>query len=517
MYLRHDTIRKNGKAYSYWRLVKSVRDGKKVRQQTVADLGPLDRAGQEQARALARKLGGDQDQPGLFDPPIEKEVAEIRLNGVRLERVRRFGDVWVAMKLWRMAGLDEFFEKCLPVGREDIPWAAMAEVLTIARLCEPSSELHIAEDWIRKTAACDVLMLDETAINEDRLYRGLDEMLPFKEALEKHLKARWEGLFEVTYDLLLYDVTSTYFEGQALGNPQAKRGYSRDHRPDCKQVCVGLVVAKGGYPLGYEQFPGNIHDSQTVKTIVETMEARYGKADRIWVWDRGMQSEDLLPWMREGHRRYVVAAPKSELKNHEAALRDPQGWKAIRNQGVEVRYSVVADPDSEDVFLVCKSMDRQAKEKAMHDKFARRIEEALRTLEKRLSQAQKAEEEKKVQRQIGRLLQRNQRAAKLFDILCEKAPERASKLRVTWTRNEKEQAWADLTEGCYVLRSNVRDWTEEEVWKVYLQLTHAEAAFRIHKHELIMRPIFHRKEDRVKAHVFVCFLAYVLYVTCSVM
>ena len=267
MYLRHDILRKNGKAYSYWRLVKSVRVGKKVRQQTVADLGPLNRAGQEQARALARKLGGDQEQPGLFDPPIDKEVAEIRLNGVRLERVRRFGDVWLAMKLWRMAGLDTFFEKCLPVGREDIPWSTMAEILTVARLCEPSSELHIAEDWIRKTSLANMLLIDESVINEDRLYRGLDEMLPFKEALEKHLKDKWEGLFEVSYDLLLYDVTSTYFEGQAAGNPQAQRGYSRDHRGDCKQVCVGLVVTKGGFPLGYEQFPGNLHDSETVKQI----------------------------------------------------------------------------------------------------------------------------------------------------------------------------------------------------------------------------------------------------------
>jgi len=477
----------------------------------VAELGALNRAGQERARALARKLGGDREQPGLFDPPIEHEVAEVRLNGVRLERMRRFGDVWLGMKLWRMAKLDEFFEGCLPKGKEDIPWAVMAEILTIARLCEPSSELHIAEDWLRKTALCDMLGVEEERINEDRLYRGLDEVLSLKEALESHLRTQWEGLFDVTYDLLLYDVTSVYFEGQANGNPEAQRGHSRDHRPDCKQVCIGLVVTRGGHPLGYEPFAGNVHDSKTVRTVVETMEARYGKADRIWVWDRGMQSEGLLPWMQQGGRRYVVAMPRSELKKHEAALKDSQGWKTVQNREVEVRWSLTSDPESGDLYLLCRSEDRRAKEEAMHARFARRIETALESLERRLQKAQKPIEIKGVQRQIGRLLQRNQRAAKLFEIHCDAAPDQPSGLRITWTRSEQEQAWAGLTEGCYVLRTNIRDWTEQDVWQVYIQLTQVEGAFRIHKDQLDIRPVFHQKKERVRAHILVCFLAYVLW------
>ena len=287
MYLRHVVVRKNGKSHKYWRLVRSVRIGKKVRQEVVAQLGELDANGRLKAIELARRLGGRSEQPGLFDPPLAKEVVQVRLNGVKLERVRRFGDVWLVCKLWRMAKLDEFFDTHLARGGEDIPWATMAQILTAARFCEPSSELHIAEDWIRKTALADILGINEEKVNDDRLYRGLDKVLPLKAALESHVKKQWEGLFDIKYDLLLYDITSTYFEGKMEGNPQARRGHSRDHRPDCKQVCIGLVVTRDGMPLGYEVFPGNLHDSKTVKTTVEAIEARYGKADRVWVMDRG--------------------------------------------------------------------------------------------------------------------------------------------------------------------------------------------------------------------------------------
>jgi len=314
MYLRHTVRRKDGKTHKYWQLVRSVRIGKKVRQEIVAQLGELDAKGRLRASEFAGRLGGHADQPGLYDPPLAKEVVQVRLNGVKLERVRRFGDVWLGCKLWRMAKLDEFFEAHLPRGEENIPWAMMAKILTVARLCEPSSELHIAEDWLRKTALGDILGVDEEKINEDRLYRGLDKALPLKPVLETHIKKQWEGLFEIKYDLLLYDITSTYFEGKMEGNPQARRGHSRDHRPDCKQVCIGLVVTHDGMPLGYEIFPGNLHDSKTVKTTVSAIESRYGKADRVWVMDRGMVSDEILAWMREGGRRYLVGLPKSELK-----------------------------------------------------------------------------------------------------------------------------------------------------------------------------------------------------------
>ena len=510
MYLRHTTRRKDGKVHTYWQLVRSVRIGKKVRQETVAQLGELDEKGRLRARELAERLGGHASQPGLFDPPLDKEVVQVRLNGVRLERVRRFGDVWLGYKLWRMAKLDEFFEQRLVRGDEEIPWCTMAELLTIARLCEPSSELHIAEDWLRKTALADILGVAEEKINEDRLYRGLDKLLPLKAALESHLKEKWEGLFGIKYDLLLYDVTSTYFEGQVRGNPQAQRGHSRDHRPDCKQVCIGLVVTREGMPLGYEVFPGNLNDSKTVKTIVEGIETRYGKADRVWVMDRGMVSEDILAWLREGGRRYVVGQPKSELKKHAAQLESASGWTEVRD-GVVVRYAEMAPDAQGDLLVLCRSDERREKEAAMEALFVRRIEEALGRLQRRCEKATKPLSMEQVQRQIGRILEKNQRAAQLFDIRCEATPERASRLRVEWRRDEQKQLQRANSHGCYALRTNVRDWTEAEVWKTYIQLTQVENAFRAHKSELEIRPVWHHREDRAQAHIFVCFLAYVLW------
>jgi transposase len=513
MYLRHTVRRKNGKIHKYWQLVRSVRIGKKVRQEVVAQLGELDKHGRLKAAELARRLGGHAEQPGLFDPPLEKEVAQVRLNGVKLERVRRFGDVWLACKLWRMAKLDEFFENHLTSGDEDIPWSTMAKILTVARFCEPSSELHIAEDWLRKTALADILGIDENKINENRLYRGLDKVLPLKAALESHVKKQWEGLFDIKYDLLLYDITSTYFEGKMEGNPQARRGHSRDHRRDCKQVCIGLVVTRDGMPLGYEVFPGNLHDSKTVKTTVEMIESRYGKADRVWVMDRGMVSEATLTWMREGGRRYLVGLPKSELKKHAAELADSKGWKSIR-EGVAVRYAQ-AVPDeagvASDLLLLCRSDERREKETAMQDLFSKRIEAALVKLQRRCQKATKPLSLEKIQRQVGRLLQRNQRAAKSFVIRFEAASEAPSGVRVEWGRDEAEQKLREQSHGCYALRTNVRDWPDEDVWKTYIQLTQVEAAFRAHKSELEIRPIWHQREDRVQAHIFVCFLAYVLW------
>jgi len=242
MYLRHSIRRKNGKKHTYWRLVRSIRIGKKVRQETVAQLGELDARGRLKAKKLAQRLNGHIEQPGLFDPPLEKEVAQVRLKGIKLERIRRFGDAWLGYKLWRMAKLDKFFEENIQRGNEDIPWADMALVMTIARLCEPSSELHICEGWLRKTALPDILGVNEEKINDDRLYRALDKLLPLKKKLETHLKNLWQGLFDIHYDLLLYDITSTYFEGNMENNKQAHRGHSRDHRSDCKQICIGLVV-----------------------------------------------------------------------------------------------------------------------------------------------------------------------------------------------------------------------------------------------------------------------------------
>ena len=275
MYLRHSTVHKDGKTHTYWRLVRSVRRGRRVVQETVAHLGELDAQGRARARSLALRITGGAQQQDLFEPrALGAEAVAVCLDRIRLERARRFGDVWLGWMLWRALGLDQFCEAQLPEGREQVPWATMAAILVIARLCEPSSELHIAEDWYRRTALEDLLGVAAQQVNDDRLYRSLDRLLPHKRALERHLAKRLGELFSLDYDLLLYDVTSTYFEGQAKGNALAQRGHSRDHRPDCKQVCIGLVVTRDGIPLGYEVFAGNRTDVTTVEEIVETMEAR---------------------------------------------------------------------------------------------------------------------------------------------------------------------------------------------------------------------------------------------------
>lgn len=354
MYLRYSTVTKNGKTHTYWRLVRAVRVGRKVRQETVAQLGELDAKGRIAARHLADSIVGLERQPGLFNEELPTEPVTVLPSRLRLERGRRFGDVWLAWKLWQALGLDTWLEKRLPRGREDIPWSLMAAVLVIARLCEPSSELHIAEDWFRRTALDDLLGLPKAKINDDRLYRALDRLLPHKDAIETHLKERLGTLFKLEYDLLLYDVTSTYFEGQANRNPQAARGYSRDHRSDCKQVCIGLVVSREGFPLGYEVFAGNRRDSTTLQDIVKRMEERYGSAGRIWAVDRGMIDAANLKWLKQRGSRYIVGTPKGELKRFEQELLKGS-WQEIR-EGLEVR-SVPDDAGSE-TFILCRSADR---------------------------------------------------------------------------------------------------------------------------------------------------------------
>src|ERR1700686_4737046 len=324
----------------------------------------------------------------------------VRLKGIAIERSRRFGDVYLALALWRGTGLEELCERVLPVGQERMAWAKMAAVLVIARFCEPSSELHIAEDWYRRTALCDLLQLGDEAITKDRLYRGLDHLLAPKAALEAHLSQRCGELFAADNEVLLYDVTSTYFEGQAEANPQAQRGYSRDHRPDCKQVCIALVVTFDGFPLGYEVFAGNTHDSRTLQTIVATMEARHGMLGRVWITDRGLASADHLAWLRRTDRRYIIGAPKAELKKFSSALATADGWRVV-HEGVEVKLT--RHPETGETVILCRSADRRSKERAMHDKFSRRIEEALERLAQRIARSKQQLDPAAVNRQIGRI------------------------------------------------------------------------------------------------------------------
>jgi len=404
--------------------------------------------------------------------------------------------------------LDVLLERLIVPGREDVPWPTVAALLTIARFCEPHSELHIETTWYRGTALDDLLGVPIDLVHTDRLYAGLDQLLPHKDAIEKHLRQRVCALFAPSQELLIYDVTSTYFEGQCPHNELAKRGYSRDHRPDCLQVCIGLVVTEEGLPLGYEVFEGNRQDSKTLETIVEAMEQKYGKSERIWVLDRGIVSEANLAMLRERGGRYIVGTPKAMLRRFEQHLLE-EDWAFVQ-AGVEVKR--IASDDGQEQFVLARSRDRRAKEAAMHAKFVARVEAGLERLQRAIT-AGRLKDAGLAQRRLGRLLQQNSRAGKAFTVTIETLaqPEGKARLRLSWTKDAAWAHYADLSEGCYLLRTNVTDLDAAALWKQYIQLTEAEWAFRISKDELRLRPIWHQKKERVLAHILVCFLAYVLW------
>ena len=482
--------------------MESFRTGRGPRQRVVAYLGEMDQAGRIGVQQAAQP--GAIEQRGLFET-VEPEWVEVDLKRVRVECGRQFGGVWLGYELLRRLDVIPFLNEQVALGREDIPWATMAMVLVLARWCEPSSELHLAEQGYESMALADLLGVPAEKVNHYRLYRALDRLLPHKPALEKHLKQRLGELFQIEYDLLLYDVTSTYFEGQAEANPQAQRGYSRDHRPDCKQVNLALVVSREGLPLGYEIFAGNRHDSTTVEEIVHSIENKYGKANRVWVMDRGMASEETVEFLQQEGRRYILGTPKSMLKRFEQELLS-RDWKQV-HEGLEVR--LCQGPEASEVFILCRSAERQKKEQAMHERFEKRIEEGLQRMQAGCTR--RKDSALQVAQRVGRLLGKNSRAAKLFQVKVETGSDGRAQLQ--WTRQESWREWAQISEGCYLLRSNVTDWSGEELWLAYMQLTQAEAAFRVHKSDLQLRPIWHQKEERVQAHILVCFLAYVLWKT----
>ena len=535
MFIRQCYRRKNGKRHAYWALVESYRSERGPRQRVVAWLGKLDEAGRlgVQQAAAGHPNATSPEQPSTFfdDEFVETEPrwVEVDASRVRVENCRQFGGPWLALELLRRLKLDEFLTRVMPKGQEEVPWSLSSLILVIGRLLDPSSELHTAEQWYPKTALPELLGVPVDRVDDNRLYRTLDELLPHKAALEVHLKDRLGELFALEYDLLLYDVTSTYFEGQAQFE-LAQRGYSRDQRSDCKQVCIGLVVSRCGLPLGYEVFAGNTADVATVKHIVTTMEQRYGKSDRIWVMDRGMVSEANLRFLREGGRRYIVGTPKSMLKKFEQQLLN-EDWHKIR-EGLEVKLCVACQDDDDDddddlvvdqeqpkdaadkpladvpeIFILCRSQDRWQKEDAILKRFEQKIEARLKSMATRCEKQKR--QPLKVEREVGRLLGQNTRAAKLFEVTVEATE--AGHARIKWKKLEERRDWATLSAGCYLLRTNVRDWSDEDLWKAYIQLTEAESAFRIHKSDLSLRPIWHQKEDRVLAHILVCFLSYVLW------
>ncbi len=503
MYIRKINIKKDGKNHAYWALVESYRTERGPRQRVIAHLGEMDVAGRIGVKKAAQ--GRSDHQVDLLEN-VEPKWVEVNVRAVRTERVRDFGDIWLALELLKRLGLYQFFRQLMPPGREKIPWADLACILTIARFCEPKSELYIAEHFYGHTALADLMGISNDQVYDNRLYRALDKLLPHKESLEKQLKDRLGELFDIQYDLLLYDVTSTYFEGEAASNPQAKRGYSRDKRPDCKQVCIALVVTKEGIPLGYEVFDGNRNDSTTVEEIVKKMEQRYGAADRIWVMDRGMVSENNIAFLSQNHRRYIIGTPKSLLKKFERELLS-ENWQRI-NEGLEVK-KCASPAGTEETFILCRSSARKEKEQAMLERFSNRIEKELEKIQTS-SQKGRLKDPAVAERRIGRLLGRNSRASGLFDIKVVKN-QQDDTLSVTWSKSDDRQSWQQLTQGCYMLRSNITDWSAEDLWHAYIHLTDVETAFRIQKNDLLLRPMWHQKEKRVQAHILVCFLAYLLW------
>ena len=514
MYLRrhHRTVK--DVTYEYWTLVESRRTASGPRQHTVANLGKLPgldeqvQAGWEsldellEGRTPARQLELSGDGQGT-----EPAWQQVDVRGVRVERVREFGEVYLALSLWRRLGLHTLLEELIPCGREAVAWERIACLLTVARFCAQRSELGVAERWYGRTALDDLLGVALDQVNEDRLYRGLDRLQAQKERLTQHLLQRYQSWFGVGFEFLLYDVTSTFFEGQVLGNTKAARGYSRDSRPDCKQVCIGLVVSPEGLPLAYEVFAGNRNDVTTVEEIITVMEEKYGQAQRIWVMDRGMVSEENIDFLRQRQAQYIVGTPKAQLRRFEAALMDHQGWKAVRPE-VEVKLLAHPDGQGQEQFILCRSQARREKEKAMLARQEQRLWQKLRQIHQSLEK--KPAPAERIERRVGRWLGRYPAADKLFEVeVCLNEQRQACGLSVACVLDRNQ--WTAQAHGAYLLRTNCTEQDPAKVWNWYLQLQQAEAAFRCTKSDLSLRPIFHQKTERVEAHILVCFLSLALW------
>jgi transposase len=520
MFLKRSRRKKRGETYESWSLVESVRTARGPRQRVVAMLGKLpgldieSRVGWEH---IADILDGKAKPADFLNMPAEPpEWATVNTRGMRVERLRRFGDVYLALALWRRLKLDAFFNESMQTGREEIPWGTIACLLVLARFCAPSSELQIADFWYGKTALEDLLGVAGEQVNEQRLYRGLDALLPHKDGLFRHFQQVYGELFGTTYDLLLYDITSTYFEGTGKDNPQARRGYSRDSRPDCVQVCIALVVTPEGLPLAYEVFDGNRADVTTVEEIIDVMREKYGQERRTWVMDRGMVSEDNLDTLRGAGASYLVGTPKSMLKQFERRRLEETDWTKIES-GVEVKLCAGPEGSSE-TFVLCRSALRKEKENAMRGRQVQGLEQALAKLTATTTAEKRAlRDPGRAERRVGRLLSRYSRAAHLFAIEIKEAADPAApgkkRLRVKVERKSELEDWAMLADGCYLLRTNLEGKSAAELWKTYIGLTQIEDSFRIGKHDLGLRPVFHHTEPRTQAHILVCFLALTMWRT----
>ena len=506
MYLKRRTRDKDGKTHIHYAVCESLRVSRaRVVQRTVLHLGELNTTQLDRWQHTIDVLheDGQRRQLRLFtdregQAPVDSDVVEVKLSSFRVKGPRRFGDCWVGTVLWEQLGLRSFWEQALKEKAGQVPWHKVLELLAVNRLLAPRSELFVHEKWFGQTAMDVLLDTDASVADKDRLYRCLDRLLEHKEELEQHLAAKWKDLFGASYDVLLYDLTSTYFEGSMAAVPKAQRGYSRDHRPDCKQLVIALIVTPEGFPLTYEIFVGNRRDVTTLKPIVEAIEKKHGKARRVWVFDRGIVSEENLQWLRERGAHYLVGTPRVQLKGYEKQLLEGS-WRKISEQ-VEVQLV----GQEQEVFVLCRSARRKEKEAAMRRRVVLGLMRALVKVRRQLRR-RRIKKETRLQRIVGRLQER-------YAVIWKYARVEVQGLKLSWDWDREQLRLAAQRDGAYVLRAHWTEQDPERLWEAYIQLTEAEAAFRTLKSEVNIRPIWHWLERRVEAHVLVAFLGYCLWV-----
>lgn len=509
MFLKCSQRRKDGKVHRSWSVVESRRyGGGKIAQRHVLYLGEINdsqRQAWEKTITVFDEAQGETRQLALFPsdrapPEGSAEAVQVRLDALRLENPRQWGACWLADHLWRTLHLDDFFGARLPVTREGTDWEKVLRVLTIYRLLSPGSEWRLHRHWFATTALADLLNVDQRAVQDDTLYRCLDLLLPHKEDLFGHLRARWSDLFGARYEVLLYDLTSTYFECDVPADAADPRrfGYSRDKRGDCVQVVVALVVTPEGLPLAYEMFPGNTADKTTLRGMLATIRRRYGAAERIWVMDRGIPTEEILAELRTADPavRYLVGTPKGRLTRYEAALTE-RPWQDVR-AGLRVKLL----PADGEVYVLAESQARTGKERGMRRR-------KLKAYWKRLGElARQAPPRDQLLEKLGAAKDRAGRIAKNLVVVAVSADG-----TLTYQLDRAALRSARSREGRYLLRTNLAADDPELIWRCYMQLCHVEEAFRTLKGDLGLRPIFHHKAERIEAHLFVAFLAYCLTVT----
>lgn len=508
MFLKCSTRRKDGKEHRSWSIVESRRIGRSVVQRHVLYLGEINdsqRAAWQKSIEVFDEDQGSSRQCALFPEDrtpaaTDTPAVQVRLDQLQLSRPRSWGACWLGDHLWRELHLDTFFAPRLGVSREGTDWEKVLRVLTLYRLLSPGSEWRLHRHWFGTTALADLLDADERLAQDDTLYRGLDGLLEHKDALFAHLRQRWSDLFGAKFDVLLYDLTSTYFECDVPEDETDPRrfGYSRDKRSDCVQVIVALVVTPEGLPLAYEMFPGNTADKTTLRDMLQLIQKRYGSAERIWVMDRGIPTEAVLEELRQSDPKvsYLVGTPKGRLTQLEKELAE-KPWQEIRPQ---LRVKLLAQ-DGE-VYVLAESGARIGKERGMRRR-------KLKALWQRLGEIQKQELTR--DQRLEKLGAARDRAGRLAAGLVQTTVSEAGQL--TYTLDRAKLRTVRRREGRYLLRTNLSAEDPELVWRCYMQLVFVEEAFRTLKGDLGLRPIYHHKPERIEAHLFVAFLAYCLSIT----